>query len=223
MSNGGESRDWILPEWARADVQVVRRTQDLRGGGLGWAVPNSAARDSGLLRVSALRLPVEGVPTPPEVAPATVRSNRHTAWCTAGRMCHGGVARPSLWGGHRRMGDLLVFRRASRSWRSASDNAALDRSLSDGASLQCPDRSARLPGGPPVRDATRPQCGPSRDVWLTNVVLHQYSSSTPKAASSSRSGSRACGLRSGSLRSAHRVAQGLNGSIYVSDGTRTPA
>ena len=126
-------------------------------------------------------------PTPPEVAPAT------GAVPPSYRVVHGWphVPRGELLGevsgvGIDAPGDVLVFRRASRSWLSSSDTLKTE-AIAEPTVLRFSAETGELVAAWGARQFAMPH-GLSVDhqgnVWLTDVTLDQVLSSTPTVANS---------------------------------------
>ena len=136
-------------------------------------------------------------PTPSEVVPAT------DAVPPSYRVVHGWphVPRGELLGqvsgvGIGARGDVLVFRRASRSWLSSSDTLSTEP-IAEPTVLRFNAETGELVAAWGARQFAMPH-GLSVDhqgnVWLTDVALHQVFK-LDQAANSSRLGSRGCRAR----------------------------
>jgi peptidylamidoglycolate lyase len=163
-------------------------------------------------------------PTPQEVAPAS------GAVPPPYRVVHGWprVPRGELLGqvsgvGIDASGDVLVFRRASRSWLSASDTLSTEP-IAAATVLRFSAETGELVAAWGARQFAMPH-GASVDhqgnVWLTDVALHQVFKLDPDGRQLLTLGQR--GVPGSDRTHFDRptdVAQGPNGSIYVSDGYR---
>ena len=163
-------------------------------------------------------------PTPSEVAPAT------GAVPPSYRVVHGWphVPRGELLGqvsgvGIGAQGDVLVFRRASRSWLSSSDTLSTEP-IAEPTVLRFSAETGELVAAWGARQFAMPH-GLSVDhpgnVWLTDVALHQVFKLDPDGRQLLTLGQR--GVPGSDRTPFNRptdLAQGPNGSIYVSDGYR---
>jgi peptidylamidoglycolate lyase len=187
-------------------------------------VPNSAARGGGAPGVSGLRCRSKAAPTAPVVVPSS------SAVPPSYRVVHGWphVPRGELLGqvsgvGIDAAGDVLVFRRASRSWLSASDTLGTEP-IAEPTVLRFSAETGELIAAWGARQFAMPH-GLSVDhqgnVWLTDVALHQVFKLGPDGRQLLTLGQR--GVPGSDRTHFDRptdVALGPNGSIYVSDGYR---
>jgi peptidylamidoglycolate lyase len=164
------------------------------------------------------------MPTRPEVAPA------NGALQPSYHVVHGWphVPRGELLGqvsgvGIGARGDVLVFRRARRSWLSSSDSLSTEP-IAEQTVLRFNAETGELVAAWGARQFAMPH-GLSVDhqgnVWLTDVALHQIFKLDPDGRELLTLGQR--GVPGSDRTHFNRptdVAQGPNGSIYVSDGYR---
>jgi peptidylamidoglycolate lyase len=120
-------------------------------------------------------------------------------------------------------GDVLVFRRASRSWGLVSDTLSIEP-IAEPTVLRFRAQTGELAAAWGAHQFAMPH-GLSVDhqgnIWLTDVVLHQVFKLDPEGRPLLTLGQRAVpGSDRAHFNRPTDVAQALNGSVYVSDGYR---
>jgi peptidylamidoglycolate lyase len=120
-------------------------------------------------------------------------------------------------------GDVFVFRRASRSWVSASDTLSLEP-IAEPTILRFRAQTGELAAAWGAHQFAMPH-GLSVDhqgnIWLTDVALHQVFKLDPEGRPLLTLGQRAVpGSDRAHFNRPTDVAHAVNGSVYISDGYR---